>query len=94
MFLWEMLFFKYQSDLVDATPVEHMGLVATFQYASVYAGMLATGLAGGLLTEHAGLPVTAIGFAMLYVVAMLGFAVGSGRPSTRRSRLGPRAAKS
>ena len=94
MFLWEMLFFKYQSDLVDATPVEHMGLVATFQYASVYAGMLATGLAGGLLTEHAGLPVTAIGFAMLYVVAMLGFAVGSGRPSTRRARLGPRAAKS
>ena len=56
MFLWEILFFKYQSDVVDATPVEHMSMVATFQYASVYAGMLITGLAGGLIAEHAGLP--------------------------------------
>lgn len=70
MFFWEILFFKYQSDLVKATPAEHMGLLATFQYAAVYAGMLILGFAGGVITEAGGLGVCALVFVLLYLLGM------------------------
>jgi hypothetical protein len=70
MFFWEILFFKYQADLLNATPAEHMGLVASFQYAGVYAGMLMLGFAGGLITELGGLSVCALVFVLLYVLGM------------------------
>jgi hypothetical protein len=51
MFLWEILFFKHQADIVAATPPEHMSLVATFQYAGVYLGMIVIGFAGSWLAH-------------------------------------------
>ncbi|MHA6846119.1 hypothetical protein [Ralstonia syzygii] len=70
MFAWELLFFKYQSDLVAVTPQDQMPLVATFQYAGVYLGMLVTGTLGGMLTERIGLPACAGVFALVYLVLM------------------------
>ncbi len=70
MFAWELLFFKYQSDLVAVTPQDHMPLVATFQYAGVYLGMLVAGTLGGMLTERIGLPACAGVFALCYLVLM------------------------
>ncbi|MFB9126821.1 hypothetical protein E2553_06280 [Paraburkholderia dipogonis] len=70
MFFWEVLFFKHQGDVVAATPPEHIALVATFQYASVYLGMIVTGLAGSWIAEEYGLFVAALVFIVLYVASM------------------------
>lgn len=70
MFVWEVLFFKYQSDLVAVTPAEHMPLVATFQYAGVYLGMIVTAALGGALSHRYGLAPTALVFAVAYAVWM------------------------
>jgi predicted MFS family arabinose efflux permease len=70
MFLWELLFFKYQSDLVTVTPQEDMAQVATFQFAGVYLGMLITGTLGGILVENIGLAACSGIFALAYVILM------------------------
>ncbi len=70
MFVWEILFFKYQSEVVVATPSDQMALVATFQYAGVYLGMLVCALLGGLITQHASLTTAALAFALVYAVLM------------------------
>lgn len=70
MFLWELLFFKYQSDLVTVTPQEDMAQVATFQFAGVYLGMLITGTLGGILTERIGLAACSGIFALVYAILM------------------------
>jgi len=70
MFLWELLFFKYQSDLVTVTPQEDMAQVATFQFAGVYLGMLITGTLGGILAENIGLAACSGIFALAYVILM------------------------
>ena len=70
MFVWEILFFKYQSEVVVVTPSDQMALVATFQYAGVYLGMLVCALLGGLITQHASLTTAALAFALVYVVLM------------------------
>lgn len=70
MFVWEILFFKYQSEVVVATPSDQMALVATFQYAGVYLGMLVCALLGGLITQHASLTAAALAFALVYAVLM------------------------
>ena len=70
VFVWEILFFKYQSDVVTATPSEQMALVATFQYAGVYLGMLVFALIGGLITRYAGLTTAAVAFTLAYAVLM------------------------
>ncbi|MEF7613893.1 hypothetical protein V4F39_08230 [Aquincola sp. MAHUQ-54] len=88
MFLWEILFFKYQADLVTVTPQEHMPLVATFQFASVYAGMLVTGFAGSFIAEVAGLTTTAVVFALLYALAMAWIAMGA-RTASRAQHNAP-----
>jgi len=70
MFAWEILFFKHQADVVATTPPEHMSLVATFQYASVYLGMIVAGFAGGWLAHSYGLFAASLAFGMIYVVSM------------------------
>lgn len=71
MLVWEVLFFKYQSDLVAVTPAEHMPLVATFQYAAVYSGMIVSAALGGALSQRYGLAPTALVFAATYALATL-----------------------
>ena len=71
MFVWELLFFKYQSDIVSVTPHADMPLVATFQYAAVYLGMLITALLGGIFTHYFGLFPAAIAFTIAYVSFMV-----------------------
>ncbi len=77
MFSWELLFFKYQSDLVAVTPQDQMPLVAISQYAGVYPGMLVTGTLGSMLTERIGLPACAGVFALVYLVLIPLNAAGS-----------------
>ena len=71
MFFWEVLFFKHQADVVTATPSANMSLVATFQYASVYLGMIVTGLAGSWIAHGYGLFVAAVAFVALYALGMV-----------------------
>jgi|GEM_PF-4176303 len=47
-----------------------MALVATFQYAGVYLGMLVFALIGGLITRYAGLTTAAVAFTLAYAVLM------------------------
>lgn len=70
MFFWEVLFFKHQADVVAATPPEHMALVATFQYASVYLGMIVAGFAGSWVAQGYGLFIAALAFGAFYVASM------------------------
>lgn len=70
MFFWEVLFFKHQADVIATTPSEHMSLVATFQYASVYLGMIVAGLAGSWIANRYSLFVAAIAFIAVYVASM------------------------
>jgi len=79
MGVWEVLFFKYQSDVVAVTSGEHMPLVATFQYAAIYLGMIVTTLLGGLITQYAGLPAAAVVFALSYIAFMTWSARSSSR---------------
>lgn len=55
IFLFELVFFKYQSDLVTCCPANEMPLIATFQYAGVYLGMIVSIAIGGVITQYAGL---------------------------------------
>jgi hypothetical protein len=55
IFLFELVFFRYQSDLVMSCSADGMPLVATFQYAVTYLGMIVAIAAGGLVTQHFGL---------------------------------------
>jgi hypothetical protein len=71
MFVWEFVFFKYQSDIVLVTAQEDMSLVATFQYAAVYLGMLITALIGGIVTHYFGLLPAAIAFSVAYLCFMV-----------------------
>ncbi len=71
MFVWEILFFKHQADVVSTTPPEHMSIVATFQYASVYLGMIVTGFAGSWIAHGYGLFATAVAFAVLYAAGII-----------------------
>ncbi|TDV02003.1 hypothetical protein [Paraburkholderia caballeronis] len=70
MFFWEVLFFKHQADVVATTPPEHMSLVATFQYASVYLGMIVAGFIGSWIVHGYGLLVAAGVFVIFYVAGM------------------------
>lgn len=75
IFFFELAFFKLQSDVVLATPADAMPLVASVQYAGVYAGMILTIFFGSLLVEHIGLFYTSIVFAISYllVIKLLSF---------------------
>ncbi|QBF26754.1 hypothetical protein EXN22_14005 [Pseudomonas tructae] len=71
IFFFELAFFKLQSDVVLATPANAMPLVASVQYAGVYAGMIITIFFGSLLVEHIGLLWTSVIFAVCYLAATL-----------------------
>ncbi|MDI2591842.1 hypothetical protein POF45_10425 [Pseudomonas sp. 681] len=73
IFFFELAFFKLQSDVVLATPANAMPLVASVQYAGVYAGMIVTIFFGSLLVEHIGLLWTSVIFAVCYWAATLLF---------------------
>ncbi|HEV7367502.1 hypothetical protein [Arenibaculum sp.] len=80
MFVWEILFFKYQSDVVNFTPTEHMPLVATFQYAAVYLGMIVTAFIGGIITHYTNLTTAALAFTLAYGAVMILHAPRTGQP--------------
>ncbi|NIM40328.1 MAG: hypothetical protein GTN84_03750 [Hydrogenophaga sp.] len=65
-FCFELAFFRLQSDIVLATPPANMPLVATLQYALVYAGLMLTGGVGALLIGPIGLSGTALCLALGY----------------------------
>jgi hypothetical protein len=69
IFFFELAFFKLQSDVVLATPPNAMPLVASVQYAGVYAGMIGTIFFGSLLVEHVGLFATSVVFVLFYLGA-------------------------
>lgn len=65
-FCFELAFFRLQGDIVLATPPADMPLVATLQYALVYAGLMLTGAIGALLVGPIGLSGTALCLALGY----------------------------
>ncbi|HSX92666.1 MAG TPA: MFS transporter [Hydrogenophaga sp.] len=65
-FCFELAFFRLQGDIVLATPPADMPLVATLQYALVYAGLMLTGGVGALLIGPIGLSGTALCLALGY----------------------------
>jgi len=67
-FCFELAFFRLQGDIVLATPPADMPLVATLQYALVYAGLMVTGGVGALLIGPLGLSGTALCLALGYFV--------------------------
>jgi len=79
IFFFELAFFKLQSDVVLATPANAMPLVASVQYAGVYAGMIITIFLGSLLVEYIGLLWTSVVFAGSYlaVVTLFSFRMKS-----------------
>ena len=73
IFFFELAFFKLQSDVVLATPANAMPLVASVQYAGVYAGMIVTIFFGSLLVEYIGLLRVSVVFVVFYLVVALLF---------------------
>ena len=71
MFLFEVLFFKYQADVVSACSKEHMPLIATFQYALAYIGMMIIIFVGGIVTQQFSLPWAAVICIALYLLIMI-----------------------
>lgn len=65
-FCFELAFFRLQGDIVLATPPADMPLVATLQYALVYAGLMFTGGIGALLIGPIGLSGTSLCLALGY----------------------------
>ncbi|MBX7230008.1 MAG: hypothetical protein K1X48_10435 [Burkholderiaceae bacterium] len=71
IFFFELAFFKLQSDVVINSPPKEMALVASVQYAMVYAGMICTIFIGSLLVEGIGLMWTSIIFVVLYITVII-----------------------
>jgi MFS family permease len=69
IFFFELVFFKIQADIVAACPAESMPLLATVQYAAVYAGMMLTILIGAFLVDKVGLMQAAALFVLVYFVS-------------------------
>lgn len=65
-FCFELAFFRLQGDIMLATPANDMPLVATLQYALVYAGMMLAIAIGAVLIETSGLTVTALAFVLFF----------------------------
>lgn len=70
IFFFELAFFRLQADVVIETPAERMPLVASMQYAGVYAGMISAIAIGGMLVEAWGLLVTGLVFGCTYAMAV------------------------
>ncbi|MBL0918746.1 MAG: hypothetical protein IBJ14_08590 [Hydrogenophaga sp.] len=65
-FCFELAFFRLQGDIMLATPANDMPLVATLQYALVYAGMMLAIAIGAVLIETHGLTATALAFVLFF----------------------------
>lgn len=89
IFFFELVFFKFQAELVSSCPPMAMPLVATIQYAAVYLGMMIAILAGAMLAGHLGLFSTALIFAIAYFALQGSAATWLGRaiPETHQSSL-------
>lgn len=84
MFMWELMFFNYEANVVNACSSADMAHVATYQYAASYFGIISVTLAGGLLTQYRGLLQTALILSALYLCYMLREAYSS---NSQRSSL-------
>ncbi|WP_095197408.1 MFS transporter [Pseudomonas sp. Irchel 3A7] len=81
MFMWEVLFFNYEANVVSACSSEDMAHVATYQYAASYFGIITVTLLGGLVTQYLGLLSTACILSAGYLLYMIGNSFSS-RPAT------------
>jgi predicted MFS family arabinose efflux permease len=70
IFFFELAFFRLQADVVVNSPSQDMPLVASVQYAAVYAGMIATTFIGSILVERVGLMWTSVIFVGVYAAAI------------------------
>ncbi|MGY4495414.1 MFS transporter [Pseudomonas sp. TE3610] len=82
MFMWELMFFNYEANVVNACSSADMAHVATYQYAASYFGIISVTLAGGLLTQYLGLLQTSLVLSALYLAYMLKEAYSSNRQRT------------
>ena len=73
IFFFELVFFKLQSDVVLSTPVNAMPLIASVQYAGVYAGMIVTIFLGSLLVEYVGLLWAGVVLFVCYLLLLSAF---------------------
>lgn len=84
MFMWELMFFNYEANVVNACSNADMAHVATYQYAASYFGIISVTLVGGLLTQYLGLLQTALILSAIYLCYMLSeaFSANTQRTST------------
>ena len=68
-FFFEIAFFRLQGDIMVATPSRDMPVVATVQYAMVYAGMMLAIAIGAVLVNAFGLTITALFFVFGFYAA-------------------------
>ncbi|GKS96111.1 MFS transporter [Acidovorax sp. SUPP2825] len=89
-FLFELAFFRLQADIMAATPRDQMPVVATLQYALVYAGMMLAIFFGAFSVQWFGMPITAALFAAGFGLAHLLRRLAADRvppaPSLERNR--------
>ncbi|ENP0848494.1 MFS transporter [Vibrio parahaemolyticus] len=55
MLVWEFVFFKYETDVINHCPQEHIATVSAFKYCSSYVSIIFIVVFGGFLTEILGL---------------------------------------
>lgn len=84
--MWELLFFNYEANVVNACSSADMAHVATYQYAASYFGIIAVTLIGGLLIQYLGLLSTAFILSASYLLYLLGTAFAA-RPATHLQRV-------
>jgi len=83
-FLFEIAFFCLQEEIMASTSVNDMALVATVQYALVYAGMMLAIAIGAILIQEFGLTHTAIFFAGGFFVSLQLLRVSAAKNSLSR----------
>jgi hypothetical protein len=80
-FFFEIAFFRLQGDIMAATPSRDMPVVATVQYAMVYAAMMLAIAVGAFLVNAFGLTTTALLFVVgFYAVSAVHLHLSSGGP--------------
>ncbi|WCM88675.1 MFS transporter [Acidovorax sp. NCPPB 3576] len=89
-FLFELAFFRLQADIMAATPRDQMPVVATLQYALVYAGMMLAIFLGAFSVQWFGMAITAMlfaaGFGLAHLLRRLAADRVPPRPSLERNR--------
>lgn len=70
MFLWEVVFFNYEADVVRTCPKEKMPLVSAYQYAASYLGIMSVTGVGTLVTRYVGLPEAALMLSVFYLIVL------------------------